>query len=343
MLDDLKMIHERDAQDALGVVGKQWQQLQYDFGLECKTDRDIANVVIGGMGGSALAASLLASWPKLHVPLQVVRSYDLPLYISPTTLFVASSYSGNTEETLETLAQAEKAGCEIAIIASGGELEKIATNKGYPLFKIPSNFQPRMAVLYNFAALIQLFESMGLTAKSSITELTKTAQWLSTHVGGWGAEIPTSKNQAKQLALEIVGKSVVVYSGPVFAPVGYKWKINFNENSKNIAWCNQLPEFDHNEFLGWTSHPVDKPYAVIDIRSKFEHSRVQKRFEIGAKLLSGRRPAPLVVEAKGETLLEQMLWTITLGDYVSIYVAFLNGINPSPVELIEKLKSELAR
>ncbi len=343
MLDDLKMIHERDAQDALGVVAKQWQQLVYDFGLDCKTNRTITNVVIGGMGGSALAASLLSSWPKLKVPLQIVRNYDLPDYASESTLFIASSYSGNTEETLSALKQAEQAGCEIAVIASGGELEKIAGDKNYPLFKIPSGFQPRMAVLYNFAALIQLFESMELIAGGSVEELNKTADWLSTNTLDWGADIPTSKNKAKELALEIVGKSVVIYSGPLFAPVGYKWKINFNENSKNIAWCNQLPEFDHNEFLGWTSHPTQKPYAVVDLRSNLEHPRVLRRFEIGEKLLSGRRPAPLVVEAFGKTLLEQMLWTITLGDHVSLYVAFLNGLNPSPVDLIEKLKSELAK
>jgi glucose/mannose-6-phosphate isomerase len=300
-------------------------------------------VVIDGMGGSALAASLLSSWPKLKVPLQIVRNYDLPDYASESTLFIASSYSGNTEETLSALKQAEQAGCEIAVIASGGELEKIAGDKNYPLFKIPSGFQPRMAVLYNFAALIQLFESMELIAGGSVEELNKTADWLSTNTLDWGADIPTSKNKAKELALEIVGKSVVIYSGPLFAPVGYKWKINFNENSKNIAWCNQLPEFNHNEFLGWTSHPVQKPYAVIDLRSSFEHPRVLKRFEIGDKLLSGRRPAPLLVEAFGDTLLEQMLWTITLGDYVSLYMAFLNGLNPSPVDLIEKLKSELAK
>jgi glucose/mannose-6-phosphate isomerase len=133
----------------------------------------------------------------------------------------------------------------------------------------------------------------------------------------------------------------VIYAGPKLFPAAYKWKISFNENAKNVAWCSQLPEYNHNEFLGWTSHPVDKPYAVIDLRSNLEHPRVQKRFQIADKLLSGQRPAPEVVEVKGDTLVQQMLWAVALGDFVSLYTALLNGLNPTPVDLIEKLKAAL--
>ncbi|MCA9332912.1 bifunctional phosphoglucose/phosphomannose isomerase [Candidatus Saccharibacteria bacterium] len=341
MLDDLKMIHERDAQDALGIAEKQWQQLKYDFGITLSTDKEIQNVIIGGMGGSALAASIISSWPKLSVPLQVVRNYDLPDYAGENTLFIASSYSGNTEETLAALDQAIEKGCEIVIIASGGKLADIAKEKSYPFYNIPANFQPRMAVFYNFAALIQLFESVGLTKMGSKYELNDVADWLSDQAKSFLADVPTKDNYAKQIAQELTGKSVVIYSGPLLAPAGYKWKINFNENSKTVAWCNQLPEFNHNEFLGWTSHPVEKPYAVIDLRSKFENKRVQKRFEITERLLSGRRPSPLIVESQGDTVLKDILWYILLGDFVSLYLAFLNGLNPTPVELIEKLKDAL--
>ena len=128
----------------------------------------------------------------------------------------------------------------------------------------------------------------------------------------WRPDVPTKDNYAKQLAQEVIGKSVVVYGGPLMYPAAYKWKISFNENAKNIAWCNQYPEFNHNEFLGWTSHPLEKPYAVIDLRSNLEHPQVQKRFEVTERLLSGRRPAPLIVEAHGETLLCQLLWVVAL-------------------------------
>lgn len=341
MLDDLKVIHERDAQDALGVVEKQWKQLQYDFGIDLKPDSEMNNVVLGGMGGSALAASLLVSWPGLNVPFEIVRSYTLPDYVDENTLFIASSYSGNTEETLATLKEAEARNCQIVVVAAGGALEEIAKDKNYPFFQIPSGFQPRMAVFYNFAALVQMLEPLGLIGKGKTAELRETASWLSEQVSGWTVTNPAKDNYAKEIALEVMGKSAVVYGGPVMFPAAYKWKINFNENSKNVAWCNQVPEFNHNEFLGWTSHPTEKPYAVIDLRSNLEHERVQKRFEVTERLLSGRRPSPLVVEAQGETVLQQLLWVITLGDFVSIYLAFLNGLNPSPVDLIEKLKKAL--
>lgn len=342
MLDDLKMIHERDAQDALGVVGKQWQQLQYDYGIDLLPDDSIENVVLAGMGGSALAATVASSWPGVNVPFEIVRQYELPGYTDNKTLFIASSYSGNTEETLAALEQAEKKGCQIVVIAAGGKLAERAEKGDYPLYRIPDGFQPRMAVFYNFAALVQLFEGLKLVQDGALAELHEAAKWLSGQTDQWLPDTPSDKNQAKQLAQELMGKSPVVYAGPKLFPAAYKWKINFNENSKNVAWCNQLPEFNHNEFLGWTSHPTQKPYAIIDLRSNLEHERVQKRFEVTEKLLSGRRPAVHVVEARGESLLEQLLWTITLGDFVSVYLALLNGLNPTPVDLIEKLKSELA-
>jgi glucose/mannose-6-phosphate isomerase len=132
-----------------------------------------------------------------------------------------------------------------------------------------------------------------------------------------------------------------VYSGPRMYPAANKWKICMNENAKNVAWCNFLPEFNHNEFIGWSSHPVDKPYAVVELRSNLEHPRTQKRFEVTNRLLSGKRPAAEVVEVQGETLIQQLLWAASYGDYVSLYVALLNGVNPTPVDLVETFKKAL--
>lgn len=344
MLDDLKYIHEKDAQDALGSAEKQWQQLDHDFGVEWPGGKEadkVRNIIVAGMGGSALAASLIKSWPGIGLPFEVVRDYALPRYADSHTLVIASSYSGNTEETQACLKDAEKRGCQIAVIAAGGALRDAAKEKNYPFYKVPSGFQPRMAVFYNFAALIHLLESISCIKKGSADELKETANWLKEQTVSW---LPTERvqdNQAKQLALELMGKSPVIYGGPLLFPAAYKWKINFNENAKNVAWCGALPEFNHNEFLGWSSHPVEKPYGVIDLRSSLEHPKVQKRFEVSERLLSGLRPAPHVVEAQGDTILQHLLWTITLGDFVSLYLALLNGLNPTPVDLIEKLKKEL--
>lgn len=339
MLDDLKLIHERDAQDALGVAEKQWQQLELDYNI-AEIQGTFTNVVVAGMGGSALAASLTASWPGVGVPYEISRNYDIPTYVNENTLFIASSYSGNTEETLSALAQAQNKGAKIAVISAGGKLAEIAQAEGYPFAQLPTGFQPRMAVFANWKALLQVLDAAGVT-KGAAQSLSAGAATVQACGASWRPDVPAASNYAKQLALDIVGKSAVVYAGPKLAPAGYKWKISLNENAKNVAWFNELPEFNHNEFLGWTSHPLEKPYVVIDLRSELEHERVQKRFAVTERLLSGRRPAPLVVQAEGADILTQLLWLVTLGDFVSIYLALLNGLNPTPVDLIEKFKKEL--
>jgi len=341
MLDDLKLIHVQDAQDALGIAEKQWQQLQYQYEVNLSPPkRDIKNVVFGGMGGSALGALISQSWPSFNKPFEISKNYQIPNYVDSGTVFFASSYSGNTEETISALEVAESKKAGIIVITSGGKLAEIARTKGYPLFILPSGLQPRHAVLYSLKALLSVTDAIGLSSGAA-DELASKAEFLNNVIKSWVPVIPTDNNLAKQIALDVIGKSIVVYSGPKLWPAAYKWKISFNENAKHIAWANQYPEFNHNEFIGWTKQPVNKPYAVIDLRSSLEHPRVQKRFEVSEQLLSGVRPHPIVVEAEGQDLLEQLLWTIALGDFVSIYTALLNGINPTPVDLIEKFKKAL--
>jgi glucose/mannose-6-phosphate isomerase len=339
MLDDLKLIHQRDAQDTLGIAERQARQLTHEF----ETSQglvDVDNIVYAAMGGSALAAILSVSWPGYTKPFQVVRDYDIPEYVSKRTYFIAASYSGNTEETISALEQAAAKGAQIAVITTGGKLAEIARAKGYPLVLLPKAEQPRYAVFYNLKALLTLLEQAGLL-KNKNAELKNAADFLDKAVQSWVATVPTADNQAKQIAQEVIGKSAVIYAGPKLAPAAYKWKISFNENAKHIAWTNQFPEFNHNEFMGWTKQPPQKPYTVIDLRSSLEHPRIQKRFEVTERLLSGMRPAPIVVKARGKTLLEQLLWTVALGDFVTPYTALLNGLNPAPVDLIEKFKKSL--
>jgi glucose/mannose-6-phosphate isomerase len=340
MLDDLKKIHERDAQDALGIAGKQGEYLSRQFDVTFTPTDDIRNVVLAGMGGSALYGVILNSWPQLNVPFEIVRNYVIPPYVNSKTLFIASSYSGNTEETLEALEHAEDNQAQIAVIASGGKLADKAKEKGYPLYEIPGGIQPRMATLYLFSALVQLLAPLGLCAADT-SELTQLGEWLKQHTDAWGPTVPTAQNPAKQIAQELMGKTVIMYAGPLLFPAANKWKICMNENAKNTAWANQYPEFNHNEFIGWSSHPVDKPFAVVEIRSSLEHPRVQKRFEVSERLLSGLRPAPIIVKPEGDTLLQQLAFAIAMGDFVGTYLALLNGVNPTPVDLVEKFKKEL--
>jgi glucose/mannose-6-phosphate isomerase len=341
MLDDLKYIHERDAQDALGAAEGQCEQLLQTFELP-QPDFTPENIVFGAMGGSALAANLSQNWPGYTVPFEIVRGYDLPTYVSPKTLFIAASYSGNTEETLSALAQAEAKGAHIMVIAGGGKLVEIAQAKGYPLAQLPKMPVSRYTTFVNLKAIVSLLEGCNvLAAANSLQELESKVNFVRTATAIWRPDIATKDNPAKSLAQELMGRSVVIYSGPKLAPAAYRWKISINENAKQIAWVNQIPEFSHNEFSGWSRQPIEKPYAVIDLRSAFEHPQVQKRFVLSERFLSGMRPAPIVIQQEGDTLLEQLLWSTVLGDFVGIYLGLLNGVDPTPLELVDKLKDAL--
>lgn len=346
MLDDSNVLKQRDPQGALAIAATQYEQTQFSPEVQHPEhdNRIIENIVITGMGGSALAALLLKTLLKTTTthPIEVVRGYTLPAYVNEKTLVIASSYSGNTEETLSALKGALECGAQIGIITSGGKLGEHAIDRTISHVLLPAGFQPRMAVIYNLVALITLLEHFKAVQPGLLEELKNAGDFLRESSEAWVKEMSVDKNYAKQLALLSVGKTPVFYGGELTAPVAYKWKISWNENAKNVAFWNEYPEFNHNEFMGWASHPIEKPFVVFDIISNLEHSQVLKRFTVSDKLLSGRRPKANVVSLGGDTLLKQLLWGSILADFVSIYVAVLNGVNPTPVELIEKLKSELA-
>lgn len=349
MLDDGNVIQQRDSLGALDVAAHLYEQAGFHVELlEPEHDgRPITNIVVMGMGGSALAADMARVLLRdtLVVPFDVVKNYSLPQYVGKTTLLIVSSHSGNTEESLACMQQAlaMQNQPQIAVITTGGELQKIAAEHHIMQAVMPHDTQPRMAVTYNLKSILAVLAAFGFTTQPLIDEITASAAWLQNESELWAKAVPTQQNYAKQLALIAVGKTPVFYAGPFMAPVAYKWKISWNENAKNVAFCNSYPEFNHNEFIGWTSHPVEKPFAVFDLWTSLEHPQVQKRFKLSDKLLSGVRPKANVIEFQGETLVQQMLWGCILADFVSIYVAILNGVNPTKVELIEKLKQELAK
>lgn len=341
MLDDVKLIHQKDSADALGIAAKAGDQLRNVFAVD-PIDFTVENIVYAGMGGSALAAVIAQVWPGFSVPFVLTRDYDLPHFVNSKTLVIVCSYSGNTEEALSALDEAKSKGAHIIVIASGGALMERAQAEGLRFVLLPTAAQPRYAVLYNLRAIVDIMAAASLLdADAAHAELEQAASHLTAAAEQWLPTVPTAQNPAKKLALELIGKSIVVYGGAHMFPAVYKWKISINENAKQIAWCNVFPEFNHNEILGWTEQPIDKPYATVNLLSSFEHPRVQKRIAVTERLLSGRKPAAHVVEAQGETLLQQLLWTISFGDFVSLYMALLNGLDPAPVELIERFKKAL--
>ena len=342
MLDDLNVIKQRDPQDYLGFAARQPEQLKHGFGItEAHFTKPTYNVVFAGMGGSSLVAELVKTWPELGEPFVVVKDYRLPAIDDEDTLVNCASYSGNTEETLECLAKARAKKAQVAIIAHGGKLGDIAREYGDVYAELPECPQPRAGVFYAYRAVIEILLAAKLVPAGDIAELENLVTPLEQAIAGWTADVPEEHNLAKQIAQKMVGKTPIIYGGPLMAGAAFKWKIDVNENAKNTAWCGQIPEFNHNEFIGWSSHPVEKPFAVIDLLSSFEHPRVQKRFELSDRLLSGMRPASITVDAKGNSPLEHQLYLVLLGDFATTYMGLLNGVNPTPVELVERFKKEL--
>ncbi len=343
MLDQADVISRYDQHDILGVIAGQPNQLRQKYSTSGLSKlKTPSTIVVAGMGGSALAAEFIKHWlsDRLPVPLVIVRGYELPAFVDRTTLVIASSYSGNTEETIACLEEAKARSAQRVVMTNGGSLLEHAKADKLPLFEIPGGLQPRLTVLYGAKALATLMESLGLVTDLA-KDLTEAADWVEGQLGPWTAATPTAENPAKQLAEALHGHPIVVYGGPVLAFPAMKWKIDANENAKQLAFYNYLPEFNHNEFLGW-GHPEKSNLRVVELQSTLDHPQIQKRFSVSNRLLAGAMPDPIVVNAQGKTKLEQMLWTLLLGDYTSAYLAFINQIDPTPVPLIEKLKHELA-
>lgn len=344
LLDSVEQLSQKDPSGALRVAADQYLQATFQPEIlnGSHDDREIKSIVVTGMGGSALAALVAKVWLKdeLNIPFEVIRGYDLPAYVGEHTLVIASSYSGNTEETVSALTEARERGAQIGIISSGGALAEIAASHDIAFSSLPSGLQPRMAVLYNLRALTALLEHFSITS-GRLAEIESLSEWLGEQSRQWAADVVTDHNYAKQLAEISVGKTAVFYGGAQTAPLAYKWKISWNENAKNVAFWNEYPEFNHNEFMGWGSHPIEKPFAVFDLVSDKEHSQILKRFEVSDRLLSGLRPKATVITTQGSTVLAQLLWGSILADFTSIYVAILNGVDPTPVDLIERFKKEL--
>lgn len=344
MLDKNGYIEQIDSDNAREAIATQHEQLRYNFSIDADIDSTKINaIVVVGMGGSALAAQLVQTWwcGQLSIPFIIVRGYDLPAFVDEHTLVVCSSYSGNTEEVLSAYQQTKERGCECVVMASGGTLADQAGEDDLPLYRIPSGYQPRLAMWYGVRAFAELMQQSEFVS-DAVSRLEEAAEFLQTAGQEWKPDVPTAENRAKQIAEECMGKAVWVYAGPILSSAAYKWKISFNESSKQVASWNELPEFNHNEFMGWTEQPAIKPFTVIELQSALDSERIRKRFEISNRLLSGRMPSPVVVESRGEAHIQHLLWTCLLGDFTSLYLGVLNNVNPSRVETIEQLKQELS-
>lgn len=343
--DDIKKLDKHHIFDAIDA---QPAQLRLNFAdgmgdkLSLEMGLGIKNIVFAGMGGSAIAGTIAKNWlqARLLVPLEVVRSYEVPGYVNTNTLVIVSSASGNTEEALGCLKDAQRKNAQIIAMSSGGLLDKQAEQKVLLSIKLQHYSQPRLGVLADLKALVCIVENLGLVSKIDMRkELENAADFLDTQKAQWNLDA-ADDNVARKIAKQLHGKSSIIYSGPTLSSAGYKWKIDINENAKQMASCNVYSELNHNEMQGWL-FPENKHSQVVELHSSLDSDRIKKRFVVTRQVLAKHGYEPIEVEVVGNTHIQQLLSTIMLGDYISAYLGILNGIDPSPVELVEKFKKEL--
>jgi glucose/mannose-6-phosphate isomerase len=343
-LDNQNTLTQLDPSGSFDTASNEWQQLAVLCQLENAHDtgnKTITNLVLMGMGGSGLATDLVIDLLDLKIPAQSVKDYTLPAYVGRDSLVIINSFSGNTEEALSVLQESARRRAQTVIITKGGALLGLAKTHEVPHVVLEWAHQPRMGIFLHMRALMTVLERYKVIDDTPLADMAGLAPWLQDTSREWEKSVPTKQNLAKQLALKCVGKTPLIYTAASRGSLAYKWKISFNENAKNVAYCNVFPEFNHNDFQGWTSHPVQKPFAILTLRSANDHPQIAKRFDLTDKLLSGMRPASIDVTLQGETLMAQLLYGCVLADFVTCYTAILNGVNPDSVDLIERFKKEL--
>lgn len=301
-------------------------------------------VAVLGMGGSAIGGDLVRGiWSdRLRVPLEVVRGYDLPAWVGPDTLVVASSYSGATEETISAFGQAVERHSPVAIISTGGTLLDVARRASLPHLSFPGGGQPRAAVGYAITLLAGLLERAGFLVLDD-DEVAKAATTADAAVAAYAPEVPTADNAAKQLAWTLVDRIPVIEAGGFLAPVARRWKTQINENSKSLAAYEELPEATHNAVVGYPQPDAVRDHQlVVFLGSDIDHPRNALRASLSRELLDASGINHQVVAAAGPSRFARALDAIVLGDFTSVYLAGLYGIDPTPVDAISELKQALA-
>jgi glucose/mannose-6-phosphate isomerase len=298
---------------------------------------EASGLVVCGMGGSAIGGVLARSalGDRLGRPLQTFREYGVPPWTPHDRAILCMSYSGDAEETLACFAAAEAVGARRIAATTGGALAEQARKADVPVIGMPSGLQPRAAVGYMFAIACEVAALVG-AAEGVRTEIDSSAAHLE-------AARDALLARSAEIADALLGAIPLVYGCDLTVPVAYRWKTQINENAKQHAFAHQLPEADHNEIVGWESGDSSPRFAAVFLEDRDQHPRERERSKLTAKLIADHAAAVVRVETEGETRVERLLWTVMLGDLVSLHLAALRGVDPSPVEVIERLKDELGR
>ncbi len=352
-LDSFNKIEKIDESSMLELIESFPDQCQDakrigdEFELPKELKRSYRNIVCTGLGGSAIGADLVRSYiaGDAQVPVLVNRNYTFANFVNEDTLVIVSSYSGNTEETLSAYHEAVSRGSSIIVVTSGGKLEKAAKKDSIPCLIMPEGFPPRCALGYSFFPLLTVLAKIGIIKDQAgdIDDAIHNLRRLRDSKIGY--KVPRKDNPAKKMAVEIFGKLPVIYaSQDHIDAVATRWRGQLAENSKTLSSGHLFPEMNHNEIVGWENpKKVLKECVAIVLRDTDDHPRISRRMDATISLLKRGKVRVLPVFSSGKELLARILSLVYIGDFVSFYLAILNGIDPTPVNNIIYLKKELAK
>ena len=298
--------------------------------------KEIRNILICGLGGSGIGGTIVSDIisSKVNIPIAATKDYSIPNFVNEHTLVIANSYSGNTEETLYALEKCQARGAEIAVITSGGKLKTIAEENKYNKIIIPGNQPPRAMFGYAFTELFFMLNHYGIIDDSFKSDFDKAITLIDT-------EKADIQKQAMNLAKKMYKQTPVIYVAKGFEGVAVRFRQQLNENSKMLGWHNVVPEMNHNELLGWRTN-VDG-LAVVYFRNKCDYDRNQIRMDINKKVISKFTSNITEIWSKGDSLIENSLYHISVGDWTSWYLSEMNNVDAIEIDVIDFLKGELAK
>ena len=298
--------------------------------------KEIRNILICGLGGSGIGGTIVSDIisSKVNIPIAATKDYSIPNFVNEHTLVIANSYSGNTEETLYALEKCQARGAEIAVITSGGKLKTIAEENKYNKIIIPGNQPPRAMFGYAFTELFFMLNHYGIIDDSFKSDFDKAINLIDT-------EKADIQKQAMNLAKKMYKQTPVIYVAKGFEGVAVRFRQQLNENSKMLGWHNVVPEMNHNELLGWRTNVDD--LAVVYFRNKCDYDRNQIRMDINKKVISKFTSNITEIWSKGDSLIENSLYHISVGDWTSWYLSEMNNVDAIEIDVIDFLKGELAK
>jgi glucose/mannose-6-phosphate isomerase len=348
-LDNVEILRGIDRSGMLELVDKLPDMLEEGWAASEKINISnagkINNLVISGMGGSAISGDIvsLALRGKADFPVFVNRNYGCPKFVGEGTLFLAVSYSGNTEETISAFKEAVKAKARIISISSGGDLKELSQKNNIPVIEVPKGLPPRAAIGYLLSATLGALNKAG--AGTFKTDLNETIRSLKRLARKYGSSCALRENEAKQMAKRLHGRTPVILAsvGTSYA-AGLRWKTQLSENSKITSMLSVFPEMDHNDIVNFSFlKKGGHNYSFVILRDEGDPERMKKRIEVTKSLISGNAGGITEVWSQGRSQLERTMSLIFYGDYLSVYLAVLSETDPTPVDIIEKLKKELLR